>query len=461
MSIKLLTKLLILGGLSIVLLIALASVGGLVNEREDRLRNVESDIIQSYAGHQNIIGPIVVLQYAERWVDREYNKEKDLWYDTQRSAVRQHLVFPDSLNYQGDLSVEERSRGIFKTRVYQSAGELSGEITLPTEADLRQVNDSVLEINSASTVLSISDLRGISRVPKPKWDGASLNFEPGTGLKNSPDGIHAPLPFALSASPKTVAFAIPLHIHGTGTFFLSPIATENHFTLNSAWPHPSFTGDFLPTQRRISADGFTAEWHVNGLASNARQTMEQQGSDGHLQKLGVRLIDPINPYPLTDRALKYGFLFIGITFAAFFFYEILRQLRIHPIQYGFVGIAQAVFFLLPLSLSAHLGFGWSYLTATAATVLLISFYLSYALKSRHRGLAFGGLLVGLYAALFGLLQSEDHALVAGSLLLFILLALIMVITRKVDWYQLTEKGPQPPSTPPPPIPPGKNSKVGG
>jgi inner membrane protein len=217
-----------------------------------------------------------------------------------------------------------------------------------------------------------------------------------------------------------------------------PIGSENRIRLESSWPHPSFIGDFLATDRTVSDGGFDAAWNVNSLACSARQDVDA-GKPNATQYLGVALIDPINPYPLTDRALKYGFLFIFITFAAFFLFELVKQLRIHPIQYGFVGLAQAIFFLLLLSLSEHLGFGLSYFAASAATICVICIYLCSVLKGLKRGLLFGAMLGVLYGALYGLLLSEDHALVAGSALLFGLLALAMMATRKLDWYALSER----------------------
>jgi inner membrane protein len=243
-----------------------------------------------------------------------------------------------------------------------------------------------------------------------------------------------------------------------GGLFVVPVASDNHVTMSCIWPHPSFTGDFLPMSRNVSDEGFTAEWRVNALASSARGAIEDGRTLGGLQSLGVRLIDPITPYPLTDRALKYGFLFIGITFAAFFLFEIIRRLRIHPIQYGFVGFAQALFFLLLLSLSEHIRFGLAYGIAMTATCLLLTIYIGAVLGAFTRGLGFGAMLVLLYGALFGLLQSEDHALMAGSVLLFGLLAAVMVLTRNIDWYALMAPAkPKPPAVPP--VPPARTGGV--
>ena len=146
----------------------------------------------------------------------------------------------------------------------------------------------------------------------------------------------------------------------------------------------------------------------------------------------------MNIYLQAERAVKYGVLFVALTFAAFFLIEILKGVAVHPLQYGLVGLALATFFLLIVSLSEHLAFGQAYLAASLACVGLMTFYISHVLKSRARGLGFGALFGLLYLALYGLLLSEDNALVLGSLLLFAALATVMVLTRKVDWYRLGE-----------------------
>src|SRR2546430_16264484 len=117
--------------------------------------------------------------------------------------------------------------------------------------------------------------------------------------------------------------------------------------------------------------------------------------------------------------------------------ELLRRLAIHPVQYALVGLALAMFFLLLTALSEHIAFATAYAIATAACVGLITLYLVRVLKSVTLGLAFGGALASLYAMLFALLQSEDYALLGGTLLLFGLLAAVMLATRRVDWYRLT------------------------
>lgn len=179
-----------------------------------------------------------------------------------------------------------------------------------------------------------------------------------------------------------------------------------------------------------------ATWTVDSLAANVAEKLYQSLRLDEFDSFGLKLIDPVNVYSMSERATKYGFLFIGLTFAAIFLFDLGKKMAIHPAQYSLVGLALAMFFLLLLSLSEHLAFDVSYAIAATATVGLIGFHLSAVLGSLARGGIAGGLLGGLFAALYGLLQSEDNALVLGSLLLFGLLALAMAVTRRMDWYRL-------------------------
>ncbi|MCU0857202.1 MAG: cell envelope integrity protein CreD [Pontiellaceae bacterium] len=438
MQLKIFFKLAVLGGVSILLLIALISIGGITGERKQRFREVQGDIERSYAGPQQITGQMVFIRYRETWLVKKYNKEKKEWEEEEVSEIKSARVYPEELLYDGSLTVQERYRGIFKAQTFQSKGTLSGIFKLPVIETLRNEKNSTLDVLSAEVGLCISDPRGISQIPKFVWNDVPLEVLPGSGFAKHPDGLHAVIPYTVSASGQKCQFSMDLNLHGTGQFTLVPVGFNNRIRLNSAWPHPEFSGDFLATERTVSDRGFTAEWNVNALACSAQQNLESSRRSD-IQYLGVNLIDPVNVYSMTDSALKYGFLFIFITFAAFFLFEIIRQLNIHPIQYGFVGLAQALFFLLLLSLSEHIGFTQAYLVAAAATVGTISIYLCSVLKGLKRGVVFGGCLSTIYGALYGLLKSEDHALVAGSALLFILLALTMIITRKIDWYAIGRK----------------------
>jgi inner membrane protein len=291
-----------------------------------------------------------------------------------------------------------------------------------------------------------SSTRGLRNFPSIVWNGTPFEFQQDSGLRAFRTGLHAPLALMTLDKAESVKFSLELAIEGIEQFDFVPVAKNNQVTISSKWPHPQFGGRFLPSpkDRTIGKDGFSATWNISALSSNAQQQLmtHETGSRpsaqeaSQLDHFSVAFIEPINIYSQADRVIKYGLLFVALTFAAFFLFEVLKQLPIHPVQYTLVGLALTLFFLLLVSLSEHIRFMHAYALASAGCILLIGFYLAYVLHSGKRGIGFGSALTLLYGVLFGLLQSESNALVMGSILLFGVLAAMMIVTRKVDWYQL-------------------------
>ncbi|HNM76460.1 MAG TPA: cell envelope integrity protein CreD, partial [Accumulibacter sp.] len=228
-----------------------------------------------------------------------------------------------------------------------------------------------------------------------------------------------------------------LKLMGLEHLNIAPAGESTTVALTSDWPHPSFQGRFLPTMRQVNEQGFTARWEVSHLARNFERIV-QGGAEhaAHGETLGVSYLDPVNIYLKSERAVKYGVLFVVLTFAAFFLTETLRRLAIHPLQYLLVGLALATFFLLLIGLSEHIDFALAYASAAVASTLLITVYLASALRERRRGIAFGTGIALLYAVLYGVLLSEDNALLMGALLIFAALAATMLATRHIDWYRV-------------------------
>jgi inner membrane protein len=229
----------------------------------------------------------------------------------------------------------------------------------------------------------------------------------------------------------------------TEQFHIVPIGKETHVELHSDWSHPSFVGDFLPIERSVTESEFSARWQTSFFSTNFEEYFLNCAKGQHCidfpkKIFGVSMIDPVNQYVKSYRALKYALLFIVLTFSGFFLFEVLKRLAIHPVQYGLVGLALAFFYLLLLSLSEHISFGLAYLISSMGCLSLIGFYVCYVLRSIKRGLGFSAGLSIIYALLYGLLSAEDYALLMGSLLLFVLLAIFMIITRKLDWYSLSQ-----------------------
>jgi inner membrane protein len=229
-----------------------------------------------------------------------------------------------------------------------------------------------------------------------------------------------------------VEFSIDMNLAGTEQLSVAPVGDSNHVELSSTWRSPLFAGQFLPRTREVGGDGFSAAWDVSSLATGTQVQMESKPVKP-IDLMNVSLLTPIDAYKLSDRATKYGILFVVLTFGGFFLFEMMKHLPIHPVQYLLVGFGLAIFFLLLISFSEHTAFALAYLISSAACIGLLTFYLSYVLGSVTRGLGFGGMLTALYAAVYGLLISEDNALILGSLMLFAMLAAVMVVTRKVDW----------------------------
>ncbi len=242
-------------------------------------------------------------------------------------------------------------------------------------------------------------------------------------------------------APNDYTFSFALTLRGMQTLSFAPVGLNTSVSVSSKWPHPRFIRRYLPERREISAAGFAAAWRVSSFSSAVKQQL-QQCKNGQCAALlsntfGVSLLEPVDIYQQAERSIKYGILFIGLTFVAIIIVEIVKRLQIHPVQYLLVGLALAVFYLLLVSLSEHIVFHWAYLIASIACTGLICFYLCGVMDSIKQGVFFSMLIALLYGILFVILRAEDFALLMGSLLLFAALAALMLITRQIDWYELT------------------------
>ena len=430
----------VLGILFLVILMAwaLSYVNGLILERQMRQQNVNADIAKSSAGYQTLLGPVLVVPYTEEYTEiigADKNQEV-----INRKENGRAYVLPEALKVNGGFTNEYKKLGIFKALMYQFGGSLSGHFNLAKNIQIKPVhsNGNII-FHEAYVSIGLSDPRGISGSPDLTWDKQTFEVTQGSQITALGNGIHANLG-KVNLSAENIPFSINLNLRGMQQFSFVPIANNNIVALNSSWESPHFDGSFLPETKTISKKGFKANWAVSSLASNIQEKLlnmlPASASVSSLEAISVGFVEPINIYSQADRATKYGLLFIGLTFAGFFVFEILKQLRIHPAQYTLVGLAMALFYLLLVSLSEHISFAWSYIAASLSCVSLLGYYLSHVLKSKMHGAIFASMLTALYGALYGILASEDNALMMGSLLVFGLLALTMIVTRKVDWYQI-------------------------
>jgi inner membrane protein len=339
---------------------------------------------------------------------------------------------------------------LFKARVFNWKASVHGEFRLEGKRGIeRSRADSRLTWGQPRVSLAIGDVRGLAGTPQLVWAGTALKLERGSAIKGMDAGVHAEIPVFDIDRPQRFAFALQFALQGTEALAIVPLAEDNRISLKSNWPHPSFGGQFLPQAdtQKVGKEGFDVNWALSGLATNAREKLgtscaqtdaaatQPRKAGACAAQIEVRFIEPIDIYSLSDRALKYGFLFVGLTIAVFLLFEVLKQWRIHPAQYFLVGLALATFFLLLIALSEHVAFWIAYLAAAAACIALLGVYLGAVLGGAKRGLAFAAMLAVLYASLYGLLVSEDNALLLAAGLVFGVLAAAMLLTRKVDWYR--------------------------
>ncbi|MGT3282005.1 cell envelope integrity protein CreD [Yersinia enterocolitica] len=416
-------------GLILLMMIPKEMLLNVINERSGYRQSVVDKVSDSTSRAQKILGPLIVVPYSE-WIETEVDGKK------QGQRVNRHrYLLPEVMTVTGAPDVEVRQLGIYQAQVYQGELYFHGQFESSSLDDLDREG---VTIGTPSLVLALSDSRGIQQISPLSLGNAKINFEPGAFLGRTAQGVHAPLTIEQVRQGKfDVNFKLTLA--GTNSLSVVPVGRSSELTLQSNWQHPNFVGEFLPLQRKVDEKGFRAHWSSNWLANsmninfsgdNVRFDFDQ------LPAFTTSLIEPVDHYQLTERAIKYAILFIGLTFFSFFLFESLTSLRVHPIQYLLVGAALVLFYLMLLAFSEHLGFTLAYIIASLSCSMLIAIYLSAVLGGWLRGALFASGLLLLYGVLFGLLQSEDNALLLGAGLLFIILAAVMLLTRRLDWYQV-------------------------
>ena len=451
MKFPLLGKTLAVGGVLFALTLALQSIGAIVSEREGRLREAERSVADSLASQQSLLGPVLLRRCDETWVV-EQSEGKETGKSGKLVTERRDFSLaatPATLDVSAKAAIETRHRGIFRVNGYSMHATMKARwADLAALEPTAQHAGGKLRCEAPVMFVAVGDARGI-RVATISVGGATLPVLPGTEHASHPRGFHAVIPAATQAAGGVLQAEVALDLVGTGDLAFAPVGDTTTVALASDWPHPSFAGRFLPNERSVSAQGFTASWQLSALATSAPQELINGGavcalngaSEGKarcIETFGVAFIDPVSAYVLSDRATKYGLLFIALTFVGVGLVEVLKRLRVHPVQYLLVGSALAVFFLLLVSLTEHIAFAWAYLAASAACTTLLTFYASFVLRGLRAGAVFGAAIAALYGALYLLLQMEQSALVLGSSLLFAVLGAVMVATRRVDWYALMD-----------------------
>jgi len=443
------------GILGLILLIPVQMVQSVISERENSRMQAIAEISQKWGNSQVIAGPVLTIPYDKMLRDQN---------GTVHTATDYLHVLPETLAIKGDIEPTIRSRGIYEAVLYTSKLMLTGTFAEPDLA-ATSVDPNSLKWNEAFVSVGIPDMRGIKDGTKFTWDQKAYSFSP--GLKNS-DVIRGisqdPIPYyngekfmdtplavnegegsGLSASipldPEKTGghtFSLDFTINGSQELQLIPLGRATDVHITSSWKSPSFNGAFLPEEHQITDKGFDATWKILDLNRNFPQIWSGAKHNIYVSAFGVDLFVPVDGYQKSTRSVKYALLVIVLTFMGFFFSEIFDKKRIHPIQYLLVGLALVLFYSLLVSLSEVLGFDAAYGISAVAVIALISGYSRVILPTARMVVWQAFVLTFSYLFVYTILQLEDYALLAGSLGLFVILATIMYLTRKIDWYAIGE-----------------------
>ena len=415
--------------LVLLFLIPISLINNLIQDRKSYQRDAIKSITEPLGGEAEIQGLVIAVPYKSynEWVDSKDKTHIDV-------TIKYAIFAPDS--YNADIAVNPYylTRGIFKVPVF------NGDIDL--KADFSDFDFSYFGIEAkdivekdAVLILGFSNTKNLTAQPKLSINGKDLSLSPikydaispfTTSVYYTLSGIDLKGKQSLSGK---------IDFQGGENIKIRPIATDNYFSMKSDWTSPSFSGGWLPKERNISENGFSAVWNIAGLSTVYPKSWLSE-KEFKPESLKVSFMIPVDAYKKTERSVKYALLFLIIPFIALLISEIFSKIKIHPVQYCLIGFADIIFYLLLLSISEHLSFDSTYFVCAVCVSLSTLFYAS----AIFRQIKWGGLLSGVqfisYIFLYGTLQAEDYALLIGSIGLFIVVVLLMFITRKIDWYEL-------------------------
>lgn len=426
-------RLLMLLVLWLLLQIPLSMITGLVHERQARRDEAAANIQGIWGGPQQIVGPILRVPYIEHGTDAQ-GKPK-----IERRAA---YLLPESLGVDAQLKTEERQRGLFSVPVYTAKLHLNGHFQRP-DLSAWIGDSSELLWQQAELQIGISDVRAIHADGQVNWTNKPLALQPSMGTGAESAGVYVGIGTAgvpLFDSDGRADFSADLHFNGSGDLQIAPVGRDTTAAIAADWGDPSFQGAWLPTSSDVNAHHFSGHWSISYLG---RGYPQQWTTGGELdmktlsaQLFGVALLTPVDAYRMAERVTKYAVLAAFFTFLTIWLTEVLARHRMHPVQYLLLGAALTLFGLLQLAIGEHFGFEPGFIVATVAITGMVTLYSKAALDRWSRALTVGTLLGGLYGYLYLLLRAEDYALLGGSVALFVGLAVVMLLTRKIDWHRL-------------------------
>jgi inner membrane protein len=440
-------KLLLAIGVAFLLTIPLVSIYLLAYDRQSQMREATDSITAGWGGAQAMNGPVLVIPYRATATETVIESGRSVTRTNQ--VMRELTLAPEAVELTTSIAPKVRKRSIYEAVVYDARVSGKARFAFPPDLARSGVEPGQMDLSRAELRFGLSDPRGLGTNPQVNAAGKPLRLQPGAGSGGGRGFFAWVDATALPTQPLSIDFAYDFR--GNGSLALAPQAGDTRWTVHSTWPSPSFTGDFLPEHPPITDKGFDATYRIGNLALGrslvstadagaapaAPQPVERYrptaSSGDSVQTAQISLIQPVDLYSQVNRAVKYGFLFIGFTFLALLMFDVIGGVRVSTVEYLLMGAALILFFVLLLAFAEVIGFTAAYILASAAIAGLNTAYSAAVLSSWRRAGFIGGLLVGLYAVLYILLSLEAFSLLIGSLLLFAALAGVMYATRRIDW----------------------------
>lgn len=418
-------KAVVIAFLILLLLIPMFMIEDMISERGRTQTDAIAEVGQKWSLAQTITGPYINLKYP---ITQEDN-------GTKKVTMGNVTLLPDELSIDGQLSTEILRRGIYKVNVYQSELVIKGFFS-SEELRKSNVDMDALQYQRAAICLNLTDMRGLSEQVSITLNDSVYMFEPGMdgrGIESM--GVHAIVDLSALKDDRKLPYEMKIKLKGSQSIYFTPLGKTTRVALKANWNTPSFDGNYLPEKREITEKDFSAQWQVLNLNRNYPQVFinYQNASIKDIQNsnFGVNLKMPVEQYQQSMRSTKYAILIILLTFTVIFFTEIMEKTRIHALQYLLVGLALCLFYSLLLSMSEHIGFSMAYLVASVLTIMLVGGYMLGIIKRKKPAFIMAGLLSALYIYVFILIQLETFALLAGSLGLFVILAMVMYFSKKL------------------------------
>ncbi len=420
-------KAIVIAVLTLLMLIPGAMIENLISERQYRSQETIEKINEKWSSAQTISGLILSIPYTTSFKDKDG-----------KVSNYEHVynLTPERMNISATLFPEERHYGIYKAIQYRSKISIDGNF--PDMSQLK-LDNSVFHLDKAYISLGISDLKGVANNVDIVFNGKSYKTKAGKSEQLNTKALISDIKDSLAfKSDNPIPFSCNMDLNGSKKMDFIPMGKTTKVELSGDWVSPGFIGNFSPDYT-ISQTGFSAKWNILHFNRDIPESWSDKTQASFLDSsFGVNLVSTVDHYQQNMRSAKYALMFIALTFVVFFFVELLTKKRIHPIQYLLVGIALILFYSLLLSLSEQISFGLAYLIASMTTIGLITIYAYSIFKNKIRTALLTVILSGLYAFLYVVLQLEDYSLLIGSIGLFVILGIIMFVSRKINWYKQEE-----------------------